>query len=399
MDGCYILLDPGAFCSCVGNYFLKTCVPNFEDQLLPIDGIKFNSASNSMKELGIFETNVRFPHINENLRITVEFVVMENCSSTHFILGNDSLVMYGIDLHNNKDRYFTIGDNKRQKFALLPSKVSVNLSDKQENELPALLYDRKEAFASDKEPLGAIIGHEVDIILNIERTYPPLLRRPGYPESPKSREALEIHIKELLDLGVIRKVGHNEESEITTPVIVAWHNGKSRMVGDFTALNTYTVPDRYPNPKIQISLTQISQAVYISTMDALKRFHQNVVTPRERKYLRIIVHCGVHMLRSQISMQEYGGNMTIVHKDGNIHKNEDGPSRWPLPNDIDNPAYVPEEASPQIPIEGISVTDLNTTFFEEVRSSYTQDKNCSILFQLLNKYCKDNSLIHALDEV
>ncbi|MBW0587959.1 hypothetical protein O181_127674, partial [Austropuccinia psidii MF-1] len=153
--------------------------------------------------------------------------------------------MYGIDLHNNKDRSFNIGDNKCQKFDFLPLKRQIT----------------RGAFASDKEPLRAIIGHEDDIILNIERPYPPLLRRAAYPASPKSREALEIHIKELLDLGVIRKVGHNEEIKITTPVIVAWHNGKSRMVGDFRALNTYTVPDRYPIPKIQIVLTQISQAV------------------------------------------------------------------------------------------------------------------------------------------
>ncbi|MBW0518199.1 hypothetical protein O181_057914 [Austropuccinia psidii MF-1] len=91
--------------------------------------------------------------------------------------------------------------------------------------------------------------------------------------------------------------------------------------------------------------------------------------------------------------------MTIVHKDGNIHKNADGLSRWPLPNDSDNPAYVPEEASPQIPIERISVTDLNITFFEEVRKSYTQDMNCSILCQLLNKDSKDSFLMHALDKL
>ncbi|MBW0515611.1 hypothetical protein O181_055326 [Austropuccinia psidii MF-1] len=203
------LLDPGAFCSCVGKSFLKTCVPNFEDHLLPIDGIKFNSASNPMKSLGIFDTNIIFPHINGNLRITVEFVVMKNCSSAHFILGNDYLIMCRIDLHNNKDRYFTIGDNKHQKFAFFPFKRQI-----QENELSALLYDHKGAFASDTEPLGATIGHEVDIILNIERPYPPLLRGPAYPEIPKSREALEIHIKELFDLGLIRKVGHNEEVEI-----------------------------------------------------------------------------------------------------------------------------------------------------------------------------------------
>ncbi|MBW0461569.1 hypothetical protein O181_001284 [Austropuccinia psidii MF-1] len=66
------------------------------------------------------------------------------------------------------------------------------------------------------------------------------------------------------------------------------------MVGDFRAPNTYTVPDRYPIPKIQIVLTKISQAVYITTMDALTGFPQDVVTPKARKYSRIIVHCGVY---------------------------------------------------------------------------------------------------------
>ncbi|MBW0517373.1 hypothetical protein O181_057088 [Austropuccinia psidii MF-1] len=228
--------------------------------------------------------------------------------------------MYGMELHNNKGRYFTIGDNKHQKYDLLPfkrqikvskvapvslelerfkaeqsseAKISLHLTYKQENELSSLLYDHKEAFASDKEPLGTIIGHEVDIILNIERNYPPLSRRPAYPASPKSREDLEIYIKELLDLGVIRKVSHNEEVEITTPVILAWHNGKFRMVGDFRALKTYTVPERYPIQKIQIVFTQKSQELYIKAMDALKRFHKNVVKPRAREYLIIIVHCGV----------------------------------------------------------------------------------------------------------
>ncbi|MBW0531518.1 hypothetical protein O181_071233 [Austropuccinia psidii MF-1] len=91
--------------------------------------------------------------------------------------------------------------------------------------------------------------------------------------------------------------------------------------------------------------------------------------------------------------------MTIVHKDGNILKNSDELRRWPLPNEIDNPAYVPEEDSPQLPIEGIRVTDLNTNIFEEVRNTYTQDKNCSILFQLLTREYKYNYLIHVLDEI
>ncbi|MBW0583468.1 hypothetical protein O181_123183 [Austropuccinia psidii MF-1] len=105
------------------------------------------------------------------------------------------------------------------------------------------------------------------------------------------------------------------------------------------------------------------------------------------------------MLRWQIAIQEYRGNMTIVHKEGNIHKNSDGLSRWALANTPDNPAYVPLGAQTQIPIEGIDITDIGTEFFEEVRESYKQENNFHILTSLLDKHLKDTSLVNSLDEV
>ncbi|MBW0517487.1 hypothetical protein O181_057202 [Austropuccinia psidii MF-1] len=66
------------------------------------------------------------------------------------------------------------------------------------------------------------------------------------------------------------------------------------MVGDFRALNTYTVPDRYPIPRIQETLTQLSQANYKTSMDALKGFHQSFLTPKAKKLLRIITNCGIY---------------------------------------------------------------------------------------------------------
>ncbi|MBW0522529.1 hypothetical protein O181_062244 [Austropuccinia psidii MF-1] len=97
-----------------------------------------------------------------------------------------------------------------------------------------------------------------------------------------------------MKLAVLRKVGHNEEVKVTTPVIITWNNDKSRMVGDFRALNTYTIPDRYPIPRINETLTQLSKARFITSMDALKGFHQNGLTPHARKLLRIIAHCGIY---------------------------------------------------------------------------------------------------------
>ncbi|MBW0585396.1 hypothetical protein O181_125111 [Austropuccinia psidii MF-1] len=177
-------------------------------------------------------------------------------------------------------------------------------TQKMKEKLIYLLFKYKNAFATHKEPLGPIIGQEVDRILDVEKPYPPLLRRPLYPASPRARETLEAHIKELIDLGVLKKVGHNEKVEVTTPVIIAWHNGKQRMVGDFRALNTYTIPERYPIPRIHETLTQLSQANFITAMDALKGFHQYVLTYNAKKLLRTIGHCGIfEYLRMPFSIE------------------------------------------------------------------------------------------------
>ncbi|MBW0585191.1 hypothetical protein O181_124906 [Austropuccinia psidii MF-1] len=66
------------------------------------------------------------------------------------------------------------------------------------------------------------------------------------------------------------------------------------MAGYLKALNTNTVTDRNPIPRIQETLTQLSKAKYITSMDALKGFHQNGLTPKAKKLLRIITHCGIY---------------------------------------------------------------------------------------------------------
>ncbi|MBW0519414.1 hypothetical protein O181_059129 [Austropuccinia psidii MF-1] len=245
-------LDTGAFCTCVGKDNLQAILPGWKSHLLPIQGVQFSSSSNNMYFLGILDTNLVFPHPTGSVRMKTEIVVMDSCTSQDIILGNDYLNIYGIDINNHKDRYFTIGENKRQRFAFfnIPKQISVissvkdtykeefvfnqlveaqinpSLSLKMRHDLIDALYTYQNAFASDNEPLGTIKGHEVDITLNIDRPYPPVFRRPAYPAIPRAREALEKHIQELIQLGVLRKVGHNEEVEVTTPVIIAWHKYK-----------------------------------------------------------------------------------------------------------------------------------------------------------------------------
>ncbi|MBW0508495.1 hypothetical protein O181_048210 [Austropuccinia psidii MF-1] len=65
------------------------------------------------------------------------------------------------------------------------------------------------------------------------------------------------------------------------------------MVGGFRPLKTYTIPDRYPIPRIHETLTQLSQAKFNTAMDSLMGFHQNVLKDNSKELLRIIVHCGI----------------------------------------------------------------------------------------------------------
>ncbi|MBW0499876.1 hypothetical protein O181_039591 [Austropuccinia psidii MF-1] len=97
------------------------------------------------------------------------------------------------------------------------------------------------------------------------------------------------------------------------------------------------------------------------------------------------------MLRWKIAIQEYRGNMTIVHKSGNIPKNADGLSKWALASTPENPAWVPQEENH---IEGICVTEIGTGFFNQVKESYKMDKSYEIW-----KKAYDEGRFHLLDGI
>ncbi|MBW0573316.1 hypothetical protein O181_113031, partial [Austropuccinia psidii MF-1] len=140
-------------------------------------------------------------------------------------------------------------------------------------------------------------------------TYPLILRRPQYPASLETRKKIEKHINKLLDMDVIRKIGHNEIVKITTPVLITWHDGNSRLCGDFRALNNYTNSGRYPIPRIPHALDKLAKAKYITKMDCMKGFHQNGFKPNSMKLLRIIFHMGIY----EYTRMPFGINNAPAH--------------------------------------------------------------------------------------
>ncbi|MBW0476809.1 hypothetical protein O181_016524 [Austropuccinia psidii MF-1] len=141
-----------------------------------------------------------------------------------------------------------------------------------------------------------------------------------------------------------------------------------------------------------------------------------------------------HMLRWNIAIQEYRGQMTIIYKEGKSHTNEDDLSRWPLDNVKSNPAYDTEVASEipihfmeidrkknfrfsewapesgtsdsgdtepegtKTPILGMSSSELHNTFFSAVMKTYSKHEQCSILLQLLQLKYRIPELESQLEE-
>ncbi|MBW0491118.1 hypothetical protein O181_030833 [Austropuccinia psidii MF-1] len=208
--------------------------------------------------------------------------------------------------------HITIGTSKENKFSLdiyqitthdpleeLLNKLregqfSTNRTSRQKLSLLKMLRKNRPAFAIGEEPLGKIRGQDIELYLDVERPYPTMLRRLPYPVSLETRKEIEKHINELLDMNFIRKIGHNQKVELTTPVLITWHDCKSRLCGDFRALKNYTKTDRYPIPGIPHALEKLAKAKYITKMDRMKGVHQDGVKPNSMKLLRIICHMGIY---------------------------------------------------------------------------------------------------------
>ncbi|MBW0494294.1 hypothetical protein O181_034009 [Austropuccinia psidii MF-1] len=245
-----------------------------------------------MTSIGEVIKEMIIPHRKGNIRLNPEFVVLEDAHIHLFLLGSDYQRMYGIDIYNSKNRHITIGTNKEKEFSLdiyqisthdpleellnefREGQFSTTLTSKQKLSLLKMLRKNTPEFSIGEESLGKIRFHNIELYLDVERTYLVMLRRPPYPESLETRKEVEKHINELLDMNVIRKIGHNEIVENTTPVPITWNDGKSRLCGDFRALNNYTKADRYPIPRIPHALEKLEKSKYITKMDCMKGFHQ-----------------------------------------------------------------------------------------------------------------------------
>ncbi|MBW0522196.1 hypothetical protein O181_061911 [Austropuccinia psidii MF-1] len=152
------------------------------------------------------------PHRKGNIRLNSELVVLDDAHIQGFLLGTDNQRMYAIDIYNSKNRHITIGTNREKKCSLDIYQISTQdplkellnefrevlfsttLTRKQKLSLLNILRKNRPAFVIGKEPLGKMRGHDIELYLDVERPYPPMLRTTPYPASLETRKEIEKHI-------------------------------------------------------------------------------------------------------------------------------------------------------------------------------------------------------------
>ncbi|MBW0495884.1 hypothetical protein O181_035599 [Austropuccinia psidii MF-1] len=343
-----LIIDSGAHFSIVARGNLDHHSPNWENQLFPTKAKNLKSASGK-----------------GNIRLNPELIVLEDDHIQGFLLGKDYQRMYGIEIYNSKNRHITIGTNKEKTFSLdiyqvsshepieellnefRVGQLSITLTIKQKLSLLKMLRKNRPAFSIGKEPLDKIRVHDTQLYLDVERPYPPMLRRPPSPENPYERIKYELRnppvlilpdfelpFKLYIDAACSQGLGaalHQRQTvdvELREGVICYISRQLKDSEARYGATQTECLCLVWALEKLHYYLEVAVFDVY-TDCTALKSLLNMNTTNR-------------NILRLQIAIQEYRGNITIIYKEGKSHTNADDLSRWPLHNVKSNSAYDPE---------------------------------------------------------
>jgi hypothetical protein len=158
-------------------------------------------------------------------------------------------------------------------YALVCSHVLVSLDDAPSLDIPLavtkLLQDFADVFPKDL-PLGLPpirgIEHQIDLIPGAQ-----LPNRAPYRTNPDETKEIQHQVQALLDKGYI----HESLSPCSVPVLlVPKKDGTWRMCIDCRAINNITICYRYPIPRLDDMLDELSGTIIFSKVDLRSGYHQ-----------------------------------------------------------------------------------------------------------------------------
>ena len=182
-----------------------------------------------------------------------------------------------------------ISETKRQNVSpdFLKQFDLTGLDEQQRKMAEEMLMSHAESFSSAEQDIGCAEGLQLPISLSdptpVQKTY-TAIPKPLYAE-------VKQYLEDLLNRGWIVKSRSNYASPV---VCVRKKDGSLRLCVDYRLLNSRTIQDRHPLPRVDDTLQSLGGNHWFTLLDQGKAYHQGFVQEESRHLTAFITPWGLY---------------------------------------------------------------------------------------------------------
>lgn len=243
--------------------------------------LNFSYADGVPREVPVLEADVKVTVGSRTLSVT--FVILPECETNSTLLSADFLASAGIVL-NLVDNCWFFADDPAHSHSFLPDTNNqltaqllqiplsglredegARLSPTQKSSLDLLLSRNSDIFGKGGVVPEHFATHHIRTQGNEPKSTPP------YMLNGQKKNFLKKEIDSLLTEGIIEQC---DSAWASPAILVPKAGGSFRLCIDYRKLNSVTVADSYPMPRIDDILQNAKGTAFMSTIDLQSGFHQ-----------------------------------------------------------------------------------------------------------------------------
>ncbi|CAF4673584.1 unnamed protein product, partial [Rotaria socialis] len=165
-----------------------------------------------------------------------------------------------------------------------PNLINTDLDEHQKKEIRKLIHTFPDVF-NEQAGRTKKLQHRINLVPDAQANNSPPFRY-----APARKQIIEENLKDMLDQGIISP----SASPWASPVIlVPKKDGTLRFCVDYRKLNSVTIRDAYPIPRIDDTLDSLQEAKFVSTLDLRSGYWQVEMDKNSREKTAFVTHKGL----------------------------------------------------------------------------------------------------------